>query len=117
MDAAKAAEARGFVEKAVLEEVIKIAETPGDEAESGYAKESVEYLRVDFEPYSSGGVEVVAVFEAWGLVSGVAHILISATNQEEEEHSSPGDDVEAVYYYDKAERGDKKFAKSYEADI
>lgn len=116
MDASKATEGRGFVENAVLEEVIKVAETPGDETESGYAKKGVEYLRVDFEPDSSGGVEVVAVFEAGGLVSGVAHELLSATDEEEEEHSSPGDDVEAVYYYDEAERGDKIFAKRYEAD-
>lgn len=82
MDTAETAEARGFVEKAVFEEVIKIAETPGNETEPGNAKEGVEYLRVDFEPYSSGGIEVVAVFEAGGLVSGVAHILFSSTDEE-----------------------------------
>ena len=80
---------------APLQEVVQIAESPGDEAEAGDAEEGVEDLGVDFDPDAAWGVEIVAVFDAVQMF-GVAHVLTAAADKEKEQHPTPGDDVEAV---------------------
>ncbi len=104
------------MKKAVLEEVIQVSESPGDKAETCDAEEGVEDLGIDFQPDPSGGVEVVAVFDSV-QTGGVAHVLVSTTNKEKKEHSSPSDDVQTVDYHDESEGGNGVFAKAYEADF
>ena len=62
-----------------MEEVVEVAEAPGDEAEAGDAEEGVEDLGVDFDPDTAGGVEVAAVFLAVGT-GRVAHELFAAAD-------------------------------------
>ena len=80
-----------------MEEVVEVAEAPGNEAEAGNAEEGVEDLRVDFDPDAARGIDIVAVFLAVGT-GRVAHEFFAAADQEEEEHATPGDYVEAVNY-------------------
>ena len=101
--------------EAPLEEVVEVAEAPGDEAEAGDAEEGVEDLGVDLDPDAARGVEVVAVFDAV-QVRRVAHVFAAAADEQQEEHAAPGDDVEAVDGDQEAERRDEEFPKAFEAD-
>lgn len=44
----------------VLQEKIQISESPGCKSESCDTEQGVEYLRVDFDPYSPWRVDIVA---------------------------------------------------------
>ena len=79
VDTAEASESVDIAAKAELEEVVEVAEAPGDEAEAGDAEEGVEDLRVDFDPDAARGLEIVAVFLTVG--SGrVAHEFFAAAD-------------------------------------
>ena len=98
-----------------FEEVVQIAEPPRHQPEPSDAEQGVQDLGVDFDPYSAGAVDVVAVFfavRAWW----VAHELLAAADEEEEEHAAPSDDVEAVYHDEKTDRGEGEFPEAFEAD-
>ena len=94
VDAGEAAEGGLLFHEAEFEEIIEIAEAPGDETKACDAKEGVEDLGVDFDPDAAGGVDVVAVFAV--VVVGVVAHGAGGVAEEEEEHAAPGDDVEAV---------------------
>lgn len=79
VDTAEASESVDVAAEAELEEVVEVAEAPGDEAEAGDAEEGVEDLRVDFDPDAAGGVDVVALFFAVGA-GWVAHELFAAAD-------------------------------------
>lgn len=98
-----------------LEQVVKIAEAPGDEPEAGDAEQGVEDLGVDFDPDAARGVEVVAVFDAVQVLR-VAHVFAAAADEQQEEHAAPGDHVEAVKGDQEAERRDEEFPKAFETD-
>lgn len=115
VDAGEAAQGVVLAPETPLEEVVEIAETPGDEAEAGDAEQGVEDLGVDLDPDAARGVEVVAVFDAVKAFR-VAHIFAAAADQQQEEHAAPGDDVEAVDGDQEAERGDEEFPEAFEAD-
>lgn len=95
VDTGEAAEAVLVLGDAEFEQVVEIAEAPGDEAEAGDAEEGVEDLRVDLDPDAARRVDVVA--------GGVAHGGRGVA-EEEEEHAAPGYHVEAVDYHEEAER-------------
>ena len=63
-----------FSADAELQEVVKVSETPGDEAEASDAEKGIQDLGIDFDPDAARGVEVVAVFDAV-QIGGVAHVL------------------------------------------
>jgi len=103
----EAAEGVGPVEGAEAQQVVGVAEAPGDEAEAGDAEESVEDLRVDLDPDAAGGVDGVAGWVAHGR---------RGVDEEQEEHAAPGDDVQAVDHHEEAERGQEEFPEGFEPD-
>ena len=98
-----------------MEEVVEVAEAPGNETEAGDAEEGVEDLGVNFDPDAAWGIDIVAFFLAVGT-RRVAHEFFAAADQEEEEHATPGDHVEAVNDNKKAEGGDGEAPEGFEAD-
>ena len=100
---------------APLQEVVQVAEAPGDEAEAGDAEESIKDLGVDFDPDAARRVEIVAVFDAVQAF-GVAHILTAAADKEQEQHPTPGNNVETVDGDQKTEGRDEKLPKPFEAN-
>ena len=104
-----------FPADTVLEEVIQVAETPGDKAEAGDAEKSVEDLGVDLDPDAARRIEIVAVFDAV-QVGGVAHVLAAAADEEQKQHPAPGDDVEPVKNHKEAEGCYGEFPEAFEGD-
>lgn len=93
--------------EAVLEQVVRVAEPPGREAEPRHAEQRVQDLRIGLYPYPARRVDVVAV-------AVVAHGGCCVAEQQEE-HAAPGDDVERVYGEEEAEPGVVEFPEGDEA--
>lgn len=86
---------------------VEIAEAPRGQAEAGDAEEGVEDLRVDLDPDAARGLEVIAGRGAHGRRS---------IAQQQEQHSTPGDNIEAVEGDEEAGGGKEPFPEAFEAD-
>lgn len=73
-------------------------------------------MGVDLDPDTAGGVDVVAVFLAM-RAGGVAHKLLAAADEEQEEHATPGDYVEAVEDDEEAEGCEGEFPEGFKTDF
>ena len=115
MNTRESAECGLFLHDAELQEIVEIAEAPGDEAKTRDAEKSVKNLGIYFDPDAARGLEVAAVFLSVGA-GWVAHEFVAAADQQEEEHAAPSDDVESVEDDEEAERCDCEFPECFEAD-
>lgn len=88
-------------------QVIQVTETPGYQTEACDAEESVEDLRVDFDPDAAWGVEVIT---AW-VTHGRCRVA-----KEEEEHATPGDDIKTVNGDEEAPGREEPAPEGFQAD-
>lgn len=108
MNAREATDTGLFLLQSILQQVVQIPEAPRNKAQASDAEQGVEDLRVDLEPFLGGAIDVAA---AW-----VAHGGRGA-DEDQEEHTAPGNDVEAVEGDEEAEGRDDEFAECFEADL
>ncbi len=86
--ARKASEIVVFLEDAPLDQVVEVAEPPGDQPESSYTEQTVQDLTVYLDPDLASAIVVVA---AWVTHCGCG------LEKDEEDHGAPSYDIEAVY--------------------
>ncbi|KAH0553132.1 hypothetical protein GP486_006683, partial [Trichoglossum hirsutum] len=84
-----------------------IPKPPWYQPKARNAKKGIQYLRIDLDPFAAWGVDVVA--------SGPAHCR-GSVDEQEEEHSAPGNHVEAVDSYEEAEWSDEEFPEGFQDD-
>lgn len=115
MDTTQFAKAGLLVQETVLEEVEEVAETPRNEPEACDTEEGIEDLGVDLNPNATRRPQVITVFYAVQTF-GVAHVLATAANEEQEEHATPCYNIEAVNDDEEAQGGDGVFTEGCEAN-
>lgn len=69
-----------LLENAPLDQVVEVAEAPGDQAEPSNAEQGIQDLAIDFDPDFAGAVIIVT--------AGMAHRR-SGIQQDEEDHRTP----------------------------
>ena len=83
-----------------MKEVIKVTESPRDESEASDIEERIEDLGIDLEPFLSAAIPRVPTWVRHGW---------SGSNEDQEEHPTPGDNVKGVNREEETERGCDKF--------